>query len=210
MARKRNVHLAAEMSDNPEEFDAEAYEHEEAKDVMVAAGVLEPEAPPAPPTPPAGMDMAAFAQLLAQAIQTGTQGAIENTKPVVRETESEQRSAFNPDGITKPRPQLECPTFIGMHQKENPDQRPSAIYDYDPAQCTNDEIRALNALPAGRHLVRLYDGKQEPVVVQVVKDDLGQAVRKVVAFPAECFEKSRRNMIPNVCEIAAMVQASVG
>lgn len=197
MARKRNVHLAQELSDNPEEFDAETL----ADEAPVAAAP-----PPVVPTvAPAGVDLAALTQMLANAMQTGMQGAIERTKPVVREVESEQRSVYNPEGNTVPRPALECPTFLGCHQKDNRDLAPSPIYDYDPAQCTNDEIRALNSIPAGRHMVRMYDGKEEPVVVQVVKNDHGESLRKVVAFPRECFEKSRWNMIPNVREIAAQV-----
>lgn len=209
--RPRNISLEAELSDNPDDFetdtDLDTVETTVAAPPAAPVAVVPAPAVAAPVTP----DLAALAAMLAEAFQKGTQSAIERTQPVIRERESEQRSVYNPEGNTVPRPQLACDTFIGMYFSERENEPPSAIYDYDEAQCTNDEIRALNAIPAGRFPVQMHDGKKETCWVYVRTDaSTGQPFRKIVAFPRECFDKARWNMIPNVRVIAAQAPVAVG
>lgn len=213
MSRRRNVSLDAELSDDRETYDPDAIVDPLAE--APAAPVVVAPSPAAAPLP-AGLDLTALAHLLATAIQQGTKGAIEQTQPAKRERESwefEHKSSYNPAGeLHHPRPALACPVFWGALDENDPNAKPAPLYDFDPAQCTVEELHALNSLTAGRGTIKMYDGTRVPVSVYLQHDLVdGTVTRKVIALPRTWFDKQHRNQIPNVRVIAAQLQvASAG
>lgn len=215
MSRKRNLDLSQELSEDRENWDAET---EPIPTVTIAADtpvVLPPSQETTPraavvadvPVMPAlaslTPEMAAMVQMMAAAMQQGMVGAINQTKPPVKEVESEQRSVFNPAGNTEPRPVLLCDTYIGVMDEQNPANPPTPAVHFDAAQCTNREIVALNALPEGRHTIEMYDGVNEPVQIYTHRDmSSGQPTRRTIAFRKQALGKDRRNLVPGPVRIA--------
>jgi hypothetical protein len=167
------------------------------------------EAPPLPATAPMlppGFDMKQFADMLGLAIQQGTAGAIEATKPRVvsrEDHEYENKSAFNPEGeLKRPRPGLRCEMFWGVLSDDDT-KPPIPLYEIESAQTTYDEQILLNQVREQRGEMEMNDGTRVPVEVYEQKDRLTKKTQKlVIAFPKVQFEKAQRNQVPGVKKLA--------
>ena len=167
------------------------------------------EAPPVPETAPMlppGFDMKQFAEMLGLAIQQGTAGAIEATKPRVvsrEDHEYENKSAFNPEGeLKRPRPGLRCEMFWGV-LAEDESKPPIPLYEIEAEQTTYDEQVLLNQVREQRGIFEMNDGSKQPFEVYEQKDRLTkQTLKLIIAFPKVQFEKANRNQVPGVKRLA--------
>jgi len=194
MARK-NIGLDAEL--NPE-----AYDDEQAP----------PQAVPSTPAPlPATSEFAAMVAALAEAIKSGTTGAILETKEKPRsrdEADFERRSHYNLVGDKdRPRPALACPTYYAVLNEDDPSREPTPYVQLNPSTMTYDELVAVNGLPEGAATVEMNDGSREPFAVYVKRDPVSKTpVRTLLALRKRCYEKDRRNMVPNLRQMARQIQ----
>ncbi len=196
MAR-RNLGLDVEL--NPEAYD---------EDAPVRVEHLPP-APPAPVT--VTPDFVTLVQALAEAMKVSTAAAITETKDKPRSREDheyERVSNFNPKGDRDhPRPDMICPTFLAVINEDDPSQPPTPYIEFAKSTMTYDELVAINSLPELSTTVELNDGSKELFTVYVKKDPVsGRAVRKLLSFRKRCYEKDKRNSVPNVRQLWRQVQ----
>lgn len=213
--KKRNEQLAAEMAAMDDDYDpdAEAPTADPAVRPVVEATPVAADPAVMPPIPP-GFDMAQFAQLLASAIQQGTAGAIEQTKPKRHsreDAEFEGKSVFNPAGeLADPRPGLTVPTYWGvLREGDEASLPPIPLYEIEAQQATYDEQVALNALKPGRGEIEFNDGTRRPYEVHMPEDRITkQPTKCVIAFPKEVYEKQLRNSVPPLKRLARELAAA--
>ncbi|HYE86870.1 MAG TPA: hypothetical protein VEA16_10980 [Vicinamibacterales bacterium] len=166
----------------------------------------------AEPAPAPAIDMTALAQLLATAIQQGTAGAIEQTKPKVHsreEYEFEKKSAFNPEGeLHRPRPGLKVPMFWGVLAEED-NKPPIPLYEIESAQTTYDEQILLNQIGPSRGEIEINDGTRQPYEVYVQTDRVTkQPTKLVIGLPKALYEKQNRNQLPPLKRLAKELSAA--
>lgn len=194
MKGKRNIDLEQEMSDDRDTYDPAD---------VVPPPAMEPAALPAPPLA-LNHDLILA---LAHAIRTGTVDAINQTKPVQRERESECPSVYHPEGTAAPRPELTCTTFWGVIDEADQARPPAALYEMEPQQLTDAEIRALNTIEAGAYRVKMYGGSNrgEPLQVYLKRDYHGHVQGKILGLPKHCYAKDMRNNVPGPVDLAASI-----
>lgn len=177
-----------------------------------------PTPPPGGPGGPGGAapDLAALVQMLAGAIQQGTQGAIEQTQPRRHSREDwefENRSSLNPKGeLHHPRPDLVCPTYYAVLRDQNdPNERgkaPVKLYPMERLSMTYEEIELANQLSDGRGSLQLNDNSRVPFEVYTLTDRLtGNPLERLVALPVEVYDKGRRGQLPPLTRLLSAVMA---
>jgi hypothetical protein len=183
-----------------------------AQSVESAQDTADTPLPPTAPALPAGFDMKQFAEMLGLAIQQGTAGAIEQTKPrrASRDDwEYERKSAYNRLGEKDhPRPGLTVPTFWGVLDDSDPSspygsKAPIPLYEIESAQTTYEEQALLNQLVQSRGTLEMNDGEMVPYEVYVQKDRATQQpAKRIIALPKARFEKATRNSLPPLKRLA--------
>lgn len=175
---------------------------------------------PAPPsyvseTPvaaaPVAPDMAALIQMLAGAIaQSGTMNAeafkdaMGSQSAMARNPIAETylsggypgKSVFShPDGDDKhPRTELRCPMFLGIYDQKG---ETTPAFEIDGRACKETERVLLNALAPGAYMVERNDGKSAKWRVVQQTDDLGEAIRLVIAIPPTWLSKAEQAQMPS-------------
>ena len=212
--KKRNEQLAAEMNAMDPDFDPDAEPQSDPVPIVerqtVTATPVASVADVLPSAPP-GMDMVAFAQILANAIRDGQTAALDAAKPKRNsrdETEYEAISSFNPDGeLNAPRPGLTVPTFWAvLSDVEN--QPPIPLYEIEAQQTSKEEQIALNALTPGRGDIEFNDGVKRPYEIYMPLDRVTkQPTKLLIAFPKDVYEKQHRGGVPPLKRLARELAA---
>jgi hypothetical protein len=170
---------------------------------------------PAPPAPvvaaPVAPDMAALVQMLAGAIaQSGTMNAeafkdaMGSQSAMARNPIAETylsggypgKSVFShPDGDDKhPRTELRCPMFLGIYDQKG---ETTPAFEIDGRACKETERVLLNQLVPGAYMVERNDGKSAKWLVVQQTDDLGEAIRLVIAIPPTWLSKAEQAQMPS-------------
>lgn len=170
---------------------------------------------PATPASMPNFDMAAFAQILAQAIAQGqtmnaesikalTADAIKSARepiPEVPFVEYHRQSAFNPDGdLNAPRPGLRCDMFLGQWDDKG---NVTPAFEIVGQMCSMKEQVLLNQVQGGIYPVSRHDGVTGNVIVQEQKDAAGRVKKLVIAVPHGWLGKDQQAAMPsqkNLCE----------
>lgn len=197
---KHKIHLDAEL-------EPESLEEPGVRDLPVA-----PVAPAAAPQmDTAGMQ--AMIQALTQALTAAQVSAIEQTKEKPRSREDweyHRQSHYNPKGdLSDPRPTLECETFYGVINEEDPSRAPEAYIQLERDTMTYDECVAANALQPLVTTIELNDGTKQPFMVYVRREPVsGRALRKLLCLTKACYGKDKRNSVPSLTRLWRQVQES--
>ena len=209
--KKRNELLAAELAAGDPDFDPDAETPAPApveRPVVAAVPVASPEPVAVMPTIPPGVDMAAFAQILAAAIRDGQTAALEANKPKRSsrdDAEYEAKSVYNPAGeLVNPRPGLAVPTFWAvLREGDEASLPPIPLYEIEAQQTTLEEQEALNALVPGRGDLEFNDGTRRPYEIYMPVDRVTkQPTKLLIAFPKEVYEKNNRSGVPPLKRLA--------
>lgn len=176
-----------------------------------------PPAPPPPPTPPpappptvAGLDMAAFAALLAGAIgQSGVataqaikEGLTDATamarEPIPENKISPGHSVYaHPDGDQKhPRTLLRCPMFLGIY-----DDKGEALgaFELEPGTLTEWEREKLNGLRPGVYQgIERNNGDRGLWRVVEKHNDNGEPQSLIVAVPPTWLSRDEFQYMPTL------------
>ena len=209
--KKRNEQLAAEMNAMDPDFDPDAEPQSDPVPIVerqtVTATPVASVADVLPSAPP-GMDMVAFAQILANAIRDGQSAALDAAKPKRSsrdDAEFEHKSVFNPEGeLNSPRPGLAVPTFWAvLREGDDASLPPIPLYEIEPQQTTKEEQMALNALVPGRGDLEFNDGTRRPYEIYMPVDRITkQPTKLLIAFPRDVYEKNNRSGVPPLKRLA--------
>lgn len=160
----------------------------------------------------AGVDPQVIAQIAAAVAmamqQQGTQSADvlaqalrDNRKPIPENTDAEYhgQSHWHPEGKAKPRPELAIETWRGSWNHE--DRKANPREKFDPSQLRDDEIETINALQPGEYPLERMDGVKTHLYVVDQRDAHDQPFRRILAFPAQMYQKEHKNQVPDLRSI---------
>jgi hypothetical protein len=164
-----------------------------------------------PAAAPVAPDMAALVQMMAEAIaKSGSMNAeafkdaMGSQSAMARNPIAETylsggypgKSVFShPDGDDKhPRTELRCPMFLGIYDQKG---ETTPAFEIDGRACKETERVLLNALVPGAYMVERNDGKSAKWRVVQQTDDLGEAIRLVIAIPPTWLSKAEQAQMPS-------------
>lgn len=143
----------------------------------------------------------AMQQQGAQSADVIAQALRDNRKPIPENTDAEYhgRSHYHPEGKDTPRPELARETWRGSwnheERKANPREK------FDPSQLRDDEIETINALTPGDYEIERLDGVKTMFHVVDQDDAQGKPFRRILAFPAQMYQKEHKNAVPDLKSI---------